>query len=651
MAEKIKERKEELPKDTDQITGEFPKPIRIKKAEGMTAPDRATLEKFVVSDLMKRFASWESWRRPFETVWSEIYRMYLSVLRGQKTPTRAKVFVPLMFQVIEASLPKLVNAVVGELNFFDTEPIRDDAPKEDFSIALSIRRLIKFQLELMGFFLKFVEFGKQLLMYGTSYMFVFWKVKRAWVVERTPVRRTVTFFGVTVAQRVLSWKEERVFKVVERRPDIEVLDIDQVYPDPSATNEMDGRGFFIRSEIDMQDLEEMSTGKFPVYANFDQVRTLFGTRKDGHHPNQSNVVQDRRSIRGTTVGIQDKNSIELLSFWGKYDLDGDGIREEALLVFADRTVLIKAIPNPFDHQERPLIRSVLFNVPKEWYGIGMIEPVIPLQHELNTIRNQRLDNINLILNNMWKVNSLADVDLDALVASPNGIILTDDMSAVEALMRPDVTASAYNDASVIQQDIENTTAPRSIQGTPESGRLGRTARGAQLIIGQALEKFGLAARVTEESSIKRLLNLMHQLNGQFLNRDELLSDPALYGDIFNGQKVTPEIIRAKVKFKLLGISETIGKEAKINQLVSFSGIYKDVLGPVLVEVAKMHWRLMGFSGEDKLFPSAEEVGRIMGQFQQQQQPQQQQAVDAALRGQAEQTTGGASAPAVPGVGL
>ncbi|MBK7338504.1 MAG: hypothetical protein IPJ00_21180 [Saprospirales bacterium] len=39
----------------------------------------------------------------------------------------------------------------------------------------------------------------------------------------------------------------------------------------------------------------------------------------------------------------------------------------------------------------------------------------------------------LILNRMWKISSLADVDLDTLVARPNGFILTDQMDGVEAL--------------------------------------------------------------------------------------------------------------------------------------------------------------------------------------------------------------------------
>jgi hypothetical protein len=224
----------------------------------------------------------------------------------------------------------------------------------------------------------------------------------------------------------------------------------------------------------------------------------------------------------------------------------------------------------------------------------LIEPVIPLQHELNTIRRQRLDNINLILNRMWKVSTLADVDLDTLISAPNNVVLTDDMDAVEAVVTPDVTPSAYNDASLIQADIENVTAPRSVQGIPESGRLGRTARGAQLIITQALEKFGTAARIVEETAIKRMLTMMFQLNMQFIDNDETLRNPRLYGGIFD-PNIKVEDIRTQVRFRLTGSSELIDKEGKINQLVSFFGMFQQFISPETVTlVMRKVWALMGF---------------------------------------------------------
>jgi hypothetical protein len=64
--------------------------------------------------------------------------------------------------------------------------------------------------------------------------------------------------------------------------------------------------------------------------------------------------------------------------------------------------------------------------------MGLIEPVISLQNELNTVRRQRLDNVNLMINRMWKVLSTADVDIDKLTASPAELFLTDDMARLNS---------------------------------------------------------------------------------------------------------------------------------------------------------------------------------------------------------------------------
>lgn len=642
MVQRVKRDTEELPKDSDQITGELPRPIQLRKAEGMDIADRAQAEDAVLKDLVGKFIKWAAWRKPYEELWTDIYRMFLSVLKGQKTPTRAKVFIPVVFQVIESALPKLVNAVLGDSDFFSV--IADD--EKDKKVADLVFKLLTVQLEMADMFMKFIDFGKQLLLYGTSYFFVFWKVRRAWVIERTPIRKDISFLGVSFGSQLLRWEEKLVFKVVERRPEVEVPDIADVYPDPNSENEKvdKAEGVFIRSVTTMQDMDEQSRGKFPVYANFDRLRTSKLETAKGIQTDSRPVIQDRRAIRRSTQSMPDKAEVELLSYWGKYDLDGDGFREEVLIVIADRRVLVKAIRNPFHHQERPILRTTLFNVPKEWYGIGMVEPIIPLQHELNTLRNQRLDNINLAINRMWKVNSLADVDVDALISLPNGIILTDDMEAVQPIVMPDVTASAYNDSAIIQNDIENATAPKSVQGTPESGRLGRTARGAQLIIGQALEKFGLSAKVTEHSALKRLLRMFYQLDLQFLDRDAIFSSPELFGGALD-KNTTPEKLRANLRFRMLSLSETLARESKINQLISFIQLYKDVPGFNLIKVGQFMWKLMGFNDAEDFIQSAP-MPQVLNQIN----PQTQQQGEASVAGQARNNPSGAPTT-IPGVKL
>lgn len=582
----------------DQVNQPIPQvPARPQGADDSAVPiqmlykdkDPMSAQKeFVDSLIGKEFTAWESWRRPWENLWNECYKLYLNVAELAKTPTRARVFIPAVFQVIEAAVPKLMTLVFGNEDFFD---VVADNPKKQ-PIAEVIKQLLKYQLANADFFLKFMDFVKQLLMYGTSYFYVYWKVVRKWVWKRTAIRGPKTFLGITVSQNaILGWKEEKVYETVERRPEIEVLDVLDVYPDPEARTEKDAKAIWVRSWMTIEEVKEMGAGQFPV---FDPQNVQMLENGTTHTWQASRQV--RNSMRGLQTGYADKGQVEVLTRWGLYDLDGDGIREETLIVIANREVLLRAMPNPFHHQRRPIIRSVLFPVPLEWFGVGLIEPIIPLQHELNTIRRQRLDNVNIIINRMWKVNSFADIDLDTLVSSPSGIILTDDMDAIEALATDNVTQTAYMEAQSIQTDIENTTTPKSLQGTPESGRLGRTASGAQMIISQALEKFGTASKMVEESAIKRVLRMTFDLDLQFLDSED---DMTPYAKLFGELQVAPDQLHTDISFQMKGISEMIGKEGQINQIVSFMGVFGPALAPESVQdLMKKMWKLMGFDADE-----------------------------------------------------
>lgn len=624
---------EEIKKDEPIKADDAPKPIQIG---GNSEAEAWVREESLVKELVGWFGKWDSWRRPYETLWDEIYRLYMSVTNTTKTTTRAKIFIPVTFKVIENAVAKFVNLIFNQEEFFEVVPM----DKRDEAVARVIQELLLYQLMRCNFFTKFIDFVKQLLLYGTSYLKVYWKVRREWVWTRNPIRAPITIMGFSLGlNRITGWEEKKEYKVVERRPEVDVLDILDVFPDPTAPVVKDGRGVFIRSWISMDELKKMGKGKYPVYTNTDDDK-LKATNKY-----YDSSRQNRLATRGVgDPSLDEGKQVEILEFWGRYDLDGDGIDEECLITIGNRTVLLRAAPNPFHHQKRPVLKSTFSSVPMEWFGIGLVEPIVPLQHELNTLRRQRLDNVNLSLNRMWLVNSLADVDIDTLVSTPNGIILTDDMQGVQPMQTNDVTQSAYNDAAIVQGDIEEVTVPKAASGTPESGKLGRTARGAQLIIGQALEKFGVAAK-SIEVTIQSMLRLFHQLNLQFLDSEDVAREIGVVGSLFD-QQITPEMIRADVMFKMVGLSDMIGKEGKINQIISFYGVFKEALSfETVSKLAEKVWALMGFNPDDIQITPAPNVSKqiVVGANN----PQEAQQMGSALQAQAQQN--GAGAPtAIPG---
>jgi len=313
--------------------------------------------------------------------------------------------------------------------------------------------------------------------------------------------------------------------------------------------------------------------------------------------------QWRKTARGEISTVKSRD-IELIEVWGYWDLDGDGKDEPCQVVIANRQVVVRAVPNPFDHQEIPLVKVNFCKVPLEWYGIGLVEPVLSLQNETNLVRRQRLDNVNLLINQMYKVLSTdTSIDIDKLASSPSGVVLVDDMNNVQPLTRGDVTNTAYADAQAIQQDMFNATVPASLTGNIDDMQANGKSVGigvAKVAIGQAMEKFATAAKAIENKGIKHVLRLFYMLDLQYLVNSQVIR--AFYGHLFPEPAiVTPAMIRtaAGVNFKMTVLSEMIGRDQKVNQMSAFYTQTRADLEPSSLDIIlKQIWELMGFDSKN-----------------------------------------------------
>jgi hypothetical protein len=591
--------------DLDQIS-ESPICISCPEIKESENPNKDAIEAYkfqiqkdIVDTLSAEIVKREAWRRLYEVLWWNIYSLYMSGNRTTITPTRSKIFIPIAFQLIEIATPKLISFMSNNDTIFDVEP--EDI--KDQPIAENIQNLISDQLAKNKFGATYESFVKQLLLYGTSYLYVDYKVKWDWVWERVPkVTQTVDDFGVNHEE--IEYVNEKSYKITERRPNVTWLDILDVFPQQDhASVDDQNPGICIRRFMDRKEFESMCDGKQPYFANKEETLATGATNK------YQQSRQFRKVARGE-VSNRTPTDIELLEWWMKYDLDGDGIAEECQIIIANRTVVVRAVQNPYYHQKRPLIKVCFCKVPGEWYGIGLIEPIMSLINQLTTVRRQRLDNITLILNRMWKVKSTADVDPTKLIATPNGIILVDNMDDVMPLEVQDVTQSAYQDCNQILSDIFSATVPQALTGSIDdmkgTGSIGVGAVRAN--ISQAMEKFATAAKSIEDEGIKEMLNLCYSLDLQYLNTDEIIR--AFYGKLFPDPTiVTPEMIRANVTFKMTVLSEMVNTDVRVAQGQAFYTLTtNDVTPDTKQRILKQIWGLMGNDEDDIQVNGATQLG-------------------------------------------
>jgi hypothetical protein len=574
-------------------------PIQIMTPEGYAKPEGDNsssyslgMQKEIVSQLMGELTIRENWRKAYEILWWQIYVAYMNGNVTTRTPTRSKVFIPLIFQIIEIATPKLISFTNGTENMFDVVP--NDIQEEE--VAKNIERLLSDQMDKNEFSDKYETFLKQLLLYGTSYFWVDWEVEWQWRVSRVP--KTMQYVDDQgINQSKVTYETSKRYEIAGRRPRLTVLDVLDVYPQQDKADVKDNQYVFIRKFLDRKEFARICDSPQPYFGNKDMALATGTSMK------YQETRQWRKTARGEISTTQSKD-IELMEVWGHWDLDGDGKEEPCQIVIANRQIVVRAVPNPFDHQEVPLVKVNFCKVPLEWYGIGLVEPVLSLQNETNLVRRQRLDNVNLLINQMYKVLATdTSVDIDKLTATPSGVVLVDAMENVQGLERKDVTGSAYQDAQMIQQDMFNATVPASLTGNIDDMQANKGAVGvgvAKVAVSQALEKFATAAKAIETKGIKKVLQLFYMLDLQYLTNSAVIR--SFYGHIFpEPEIVSPAMIRtaAGVNFKMTVLSEMVNRDQKVNQMSTFFTLAQQQLDPNSIDIIlKQIWELMGFDSKD-----------------------------------------------------
>jgi len=90
------------------------------------------------------------------------------------------------------------------------------------------------------------------------------------------------------------------------------------------------------------------------------------------------------------------------------------------------------------------------------YPAGDVEQAAPTQEEINTVANQRLDNVKLVLNKRYHVRRGSQIDIDALMRNVSGgaVMMNDPEKDVVTVATPDVTGSSYQEHDRLATEMD-----------------------------------------------------------------------------------------------------------------------------------------------------------------------------------------------------
>jgi len=514
------------------------------------------------------YDSCKKWRQDHEDRWRRYYKLYRNYRDHTQYPFKSNIFVPYIFSLVEHVTPQMLGTI------FNTRPIISVQPRKGASdnLAKVLERILEYQLdeENLELFTKILEFFKECVIYGTSFLKI---------IPRFKDDDLASFDFI----------------------DVEPIDLFNIFPDYRAKSIRRMKYIIQLSYVDLDELYRLQNQGF--YKNVKEV--------EDYLESAINVDEFKRK-RLTDVGILDdygfdaeRKVIEVLEYWDR----------DKIYTIGARKVVLKEEDNPFSGL-LPFIMARYIPVQHELYGIGIPEICEDLQEELNTVRNQRMDNVNLIINRMFIVNKYADVNLDNLVSYPGNVILTNDVNAIQALDTRDVTKSAYMEESIIKNDMDTGTGIYSYsKGEPPERR--ETATGIVSLKQASSVRFDTVVKMLEFTVVRHVAKMFLWLDYQFLPKEDIMNilGPedyvALEADQFKQQDV--EVMLRQYNFQPMGSSTTAIKEVRIQQIMQAYRLFLNDPQINQTELKKMVLDVLDIKNQSKLLIPSPSTPESIGQ--------------------------------------
>jgi hypothetical protein len=514
----------------------------------------------ILTQVLSDYRASEANQTPFFEKFKRYYKMYRSYIDTVEADKRSEngrsnLFIPYAYHLIETIVPKMVLTLFNARPYVQTMPLGLDSDARTLR-SKKMNKLLDYQFQQkIKLVPAYTDVVKTIGLYGTAITMQTWSYKEKQVIRRKPK----TVMGITIPG---AYDNVVVKGTVEDDPKVTIVPLLDFFYDPIATDIKTGRYCIYRSYADWHELNEKnqeSEGK--IYKNLDLLKDEIGKSGEGQAPNgeSANPMLDAIGLAAPENG---KKQIELLNYW----------MDDWVIIVANRKYVIYSQMNPYFHREKPFTKHVAVPVPNEFYGIGDVESIESLQAELNSTRNQRIDNVSFCMNKMWKIKRGANIDTTQLISRPAGFIEVDEAEDIEEIKFNDVTSSGYNEETAVKSDMDRTTGVfDSVRGSAASRR--ETATTMSILSNAGTDRFKLKTMLLEYGGLHDMITQIIQLNQQYIDHNREL---ILLGDngVLDTDEITPEEIMGSWTIVAVGsaVEPIANPEQRQAQLVQLVGM-------------------------------------------------------------------------------
>jgi len=548
--------------------------------------------------ICQEFERYERFHKQRYEAAAEVYKQWLNEPPGNRETWQNNVHVPITFASEQTITPRIFTAL-----FPTSAPIEAEVSKIPNATRVKIRDLIRHHFKVSDVQGEAIPALSQCTLLGTGYLESSWLWQKKWQMDR---------------------RGERYEAVVASRPDCKQVNYFEMYPHPAKLRMDDGLPIIRRKFCDAEYLKTLAENPRHKFENLSEALNSTPV-----HASKSVIVD----TQGHNMDKRKRDEYELLYYWGPWDLsfdkDGKVVTKKAVPhwgMVVNRSVKIRGIPNPFNHQNPPFVKFTLYpDINPSWFGIGIGATGKPTQDRLNKIVNQRLDNVDLVLNKQGFYNGSDHlINPKKLQVSKPGMWhkVSDTVNSIRWMDTPDVTASSYKEEELAKADYREATGA-SAPLTPTDEGQHRTAAGINLLQGAAGIRFRPVLRKIETDLIRELAMIYLSNLQQFMLFPEWIKIVTDDGDE-EPVLIKPAEIQSKVSFVPTGLSETINKEVEIEQLLRFKEVTANDPTVNRGEINRRIGERMGFEDLKKLIVKQQPIASGANQLSKEMQEQIQQ---------------------------
>lgn len=530
------------------------------------------IDKKALEHVLDAFNTASMARLEAEKKWDELYKAWRGITEKRNYQGKANVYDPEIANAVNAISVRIMGLLFAPYPFFDVIP-QEERDKDNAAI---IKELLAFQFyKKINIYEKVARLVPQFVVYGTGISKIVWRKTEKILEIRPGVKQPIVFYD---------------------DPDFIPRDIFSVYIDPRAIDIASADYIVDKYTVNEDHLKMMA--KAGIYSNVENVQDIKGSEIDNPY------VINRQVATGINVQVAEKSKrkkVELLEYWGKFDINNDGEDEDVIITVANRNTVVRIMENPFLTKEKPFVLAGYEYATDELYGISPLERALPLQYVMNDLHNQILDNKSLLLKKPMLVSDGAQVTIKQLEAYRKGEIIRvqGDISAIHEMPIEDHTQTGIEGLNLVRQTIQRSTGSSDpMLGVSTPGE--QTATEIKTLVASGNSRIGNAARFFASGILAESLRKAYQYNQQFMTREKVIRIVGEEGTKYVA--VSPDQIVGNYDFNALVFTELADKETQVEQMIKFLEISMKT-APDKVDVnilLKRIWEGLGFKDSEKI---------------------------------------------------